>query len=222
MNEQVTTELEAKIEEILTATRNAKVIHHQDYHHGISYRVECMKHTQKSGGLWMEFGVYQGRSLQHLATMKPNEKFYGFDCFSGLPEEWDYQNEKGKFDVGGEIPALAISSESTFVPWQSNIELIKGYYEDTLPAFLNAHTGDADLIHLDADLYSSTKTVLTLLAPRIVPGTMIMFDELCDYQDYRIHEIKAFAEFLLATKHKYTCVVYQPSTYSQACFIIEE
>jgi hypothetical protein len=51
---------------------------------------------------------------------------------------------------------------------------------------------------------------------------MIMFDEINDYTDYRKHEIKAFAEFLLDTKFNYNCIVYQPSTYSQACFIIEE
>ena len=50
---------------------------------------------------------------------------------------------------------------------------------------------------------------------------MIMFDEICDYPDYRNHEIKAFAEFLIDTNSDYECVVFQPSTYSQGCFLIK-
>jgi hypothetical protein len=217
----VSPEVEKKMDEILVATRNADVIHRQDYFHGISYRIECMKHTQRTGGMWMEFGVWQGRSIQHFAEMKPNESFYGFDCFSGLPEKWDDQNEKGKFDVGGKIPEMAVTGDNAFVPWAKNIKLYNGLFEHTLPEFLNTNSGTVDFLHLDADIYSSTRTVFNLLTPRITNGTMIMFDELCDYQDYRLHEIKAFAEFLIETKHKYHCAVYQPSTYSQACFIID-
>lgn len=224
-------QIEKKIDEVLQAARSAKVIHPQDYFHGISYRTECMKHTRKTGGLWLEFGVFRGRSLQHFAELKPNEKFYGFDCFEGLPEEWDYMNPKGYFNLNGEIPPGAIlgpnvdpanPAPTQTVPWASNIKLIKGYFDQSLPPFLESHPGDIDFIHFDADLYSSTKTVLDILGDKIGPDTMLMFDELCDYEDYRKHEIRAFSEFLLRTNHKYTCAVLQPSTYSQACFIIEK
>jgi hypothetical protein len=223
--------IENKIDEILVSLSNCKIRHPQDYQFSISYRTECMKHTRKTGGLWLEFGVYRGRSLQHFAELKPNEKFYGFDCFEGLPEQWDSQNSKGAFNLNGEIPMGAIFGEHqseydpsptrNTKPWNSNIKLIKGYFDSSLLPFLKTHQGEVDFIHLDADLYSSTKTVLTLLTPRITKDTMIMFDEINDYPDYRKHEIKAFAEFLLDTKFNYSCVVYQPSTYSQACFIIE-
>lgn len=223
--------IESKIDEIMKSLSDCKIKHKQTYDFHNSYRIECMKHTRKTGGLWMEFGVYRGRSLQHFAELKPNEQFYGFDCFEGLPEKWDDQNAKGAFNLNGEIPMGAIFGEHqseydpsptrNTKPWNLNIKLIKGYFDASLPKFLETHPGDADFIHLDADLYSSTKTVLSLLTPRIKPGTMIMFDEICDYPDYRVHEIKAFAEFLLDTKLNYTCVVYQPSTYSQGCFIIE-
>lgn len=223
--------IENKIDEILVSLSNCKVKHTQPYDFHNSYRAECMKHTRKTGGLWMEFGVYRGRSLQHFAELKPNEQFYGFDCFEGLPEKWDDQNAKGAFNLNGEIPMGAIFGEHqseydpsptrNTKPWNSNIKLIKGYFDNSLPPFLETHQGEVDFIHLDADLYSSTKTVLTLLTPRITKDTMIMFDEINDYPDYRKHEIKAFAEFLLDTKFNYSCAVYQPSTYSQACFIIE-
>ena len=52
------------------------------------------------------------------------------------------------------------------------------------------------MIHIDCDLYSSTRTVLTLLRGRMVPGTLLVFDELFNYPGYEQHEIKAFYEFL--------------------------
>jgi hypothetical protein len=225
--------IENKINEIMVSLHDCKIKHKQTYDFSISYRIECMKHTRKTGGLWMEFGVYRGRSLQHFAELKPTEQFYGFDCFEGLPEQWDSDNLKNAFNLNGEIPMGAIfgphqgthhdpSPTINIKPWNPNIKLIKGYFDASIAPFLETHTGEVDFIHLDADIYSSTKTVFDLLSSRITPNTMIMFDEINDYTDYRKHEIKAFAEFLLNSKFNYTCVVYQPSTYSQACFIIEE
>ena len=44
------------------------------------------------------------------------------------------------------------------------------------------------------DIYSSTKTVLDLLAPRIVKGTVIIFDEYIGNEHWREDEYKAFQE----------------------------
>lgn len=51
------------------------------------------------------------------------------------------------------------------------------------------------MIHIDADLYSSTKFVLETLRESTVSDTLIIFDEFCD----RLHEMKAFDEFIHAT-----------------------
>jgi hypothetical protein len=48
------------------------------------------------------------------------------------------------------------------------------------------------VINLDADLYSSTRTVLTALEPHIVEGTLLYFDELNDSRN----ELRALEEFL--------------------------
>jgi hypothetical protein len=52
------------------------------------------------------------------------------------------------------------------------------------------------LLHIDCDLYSSTKTIFELLSDRIVPGTVIVFDELVNYPAFKKHEVLAFYEFL--------------------------
>jgi hypothetical protein len=40
-------------------------------------------------GLWLEFGVYNGKSANLTAILSGDDKVvYGFDTFTGLPEEW--------------------------------------------------------------------------------------------------------------------------------------
>jgi len=50
-------------------------------------------------------------------------------------------------------------------------------------------------VNFDADLYSSTKTVLDFLKPYVSFGTYLYFDEF----QAREHESKAFDEFLSET-----------------------
>jgi len=121
----------------------------------------------KKPGLFLEFGVLKGYSLNFLAKCKPNQQFYGFDCFKGLPETWgNIPKGYGKLDY---IP---------YVP--ENVILIEGLFQDTLEPFLEDHNDSVSFLHLDADLYSSTKYVLSTLANagRIQKGTIIEFDEI--------------------------------------------
>ena len=224
-------ELETKIDHILSDLNNAPwKEHYSDYH--VNYLTECIKNV-KIEGLWLEFGVYRGRSISFISS-KTENIVYGFDSFEGLHEFWDHSNPKGVYSLQGLIPDGAIDGSNDenpgmydsrptikTKPWNSNIRLVKGFFEDTLPNFLNENTGNVAFMNIDSDLYTSAKTVLNLLKDRIVKGTIISFDEICDYPDYRNHEIKAFAEFLIETGHNYDVIAYQPSTYSQGCFKIK-
>ena len=49
-------------------------------------------------------------------------------------------------------------------------------------------------VHVDCDLYSSTKTVLDLLAPGIGPGTILVFDDWAGYDGAAAHEERAWGE----------------------------
>ena len=59
-------------------------------------------------------------------------------------------------------------------------------------------------IHLDCDLYSASKTVLSLLAPRLKSGTIILFDEYFNYPNWEHHEFKAFREIVAEHGIKYS------------------
>jgi hypothetical protein len=91
---------------------------------------------------------------------------------------------------------------------RANVQLVSGLFDITLPQFLKEHSEPALLLHLDADLYSSTKTVLTLLQQRIVSGTILVFDEFLNYPGWLDGEYKAFTEFIAYSKLKLEYLAY--------------
>ena len=70
--------------------------------------------------------------------------------------------------------------------------MIKGLFDDTLPSFAKTHTQPVSFLHVDCDLYSSTKAIFDILGDQIVEGTVIVFDEYFNYPGWQHHEFKAF------------------------------
>jgi hypothetical protein len=63
-------------------------------------------------------------------------------------------------------------------------------------------------MHIDCDIYSSTKTVLGLTAGRLAPGAVLVFDEFFNYVSFERHEYKAFFEFVERFDVKYRFIGY--------------
>lgn len=143
-------------------------------------------------GLILEFGVEQGASIRCLGETT-KRTVHGFDSFAGLPADWTGTKEtKGKFDMGGKLPQVP-----------ANVKLHVGWFDKTLPAFLAANPGNVAFLHVDCDIYESTKIVFDLLGGRIASGTIIVFDEYYNYPGWRQHEFKAFQEFIAASGKRY-------------------
>lgn len=138
-------------------------------------------------GLTLECGVYFGRSLSIIAA-RTTGQVHGFDSFQGLPEAWNASEGAGAYSTAGRLPAVA-----------ANASLHVGWFQDVLPPFLATHPGPIRLLHIDCDLYSSTRTVLAEAGPRLVPGSVIVFDDLLGYPGYQQHELRAFEEFVAAS-----------------------
>lgn len=134
-------------------------------------------------GLIAECGVYFGRSLTLIAE-RAGQLVHGFDSFQGLPEAWKEGEPTGAYSTGGRQPSVP-----------SNVRLHAGWFEDTLPAFFARESGPLRLLHVDCDLYSSTRTVLQASAERLVPGTVLVFDDFIGYPGAEAHEFRAFHEF---------------------------
>jgi len=139
-----------------------------------------------SEGMALEFGVYRGRTLKVIADARKHNQVFGFDSFQGLPEDWR-----------SNAPAGTFATEQP--PDVAGAELVVGWFNDTLADFLATHPGPVAFLHLDADLYSSTVTVLEHVGPRLRPGSVIVFDEYFNYSGWEQHEHRAWQEFMTKT-----------------------
>ena len=95
---------------------------------------------------------------------------------------------KGRFSLGGNLPNVP-----------ANVRLHKGWFDNTLPPFAANMTKPIMVLHVDCDLYSSTVTIFKYLKPFLIPGSLVVFDELVNYPRYLDHEMLAFYEFLQGT-----------------------
>lgn len=145
-------------------------------------------------GLFIELGVYTGRTINFIAALNPRRTVYGFDSFEGLPEPWIREDLSipigaGSFNHPGELPIVL-----------NNVQLIKGWFTHTLPQFTLSEP--IAFLHVDCDLYSSTSTAFKHLGNRIRPGSILVFDEFYNYPASEEHEFKAFQEFLSEKNYK--------------------
>ena len=126
----------------------------------------------KIKGLWAEFGVREGSSIGWVLDKKPGTVIHGFDSWEGLPENWETGGQK--FEKGS--MAVAIPQ------FPDNVKLHKGWFKDTIAPWKEHNKGPIAYLHIDSDLYSSAKCVLEGLNDMIVPGTLIVFDEFCNFR----------------------------------------
>ncbi len=159
--------------------------------------------------LFLEFGVHRGGTINHLASLLPEETIYGFDVFTGLPEDWRTGFTKGLFAVS-KLPNV-----------RSNVELVTGLFSESLPPFLAARPhAKVALLHVDCDLYSSTVDIFQNLSPMLAPGTIVCFDEYWNYPGWRMHEFKAWHEWVERHKVTYEYIGFVPSGQQTAVRIL--
>ena len=135
-------------------------------------------------GDYAEFGSWGGRTFA-LAYQESRRhghvaRLWAFDSFAGLPEPRDERDEhpewrRGKMSTNvDEFHSLCAANG---IP-RNVYDVVPGLYEETLPRF-----GPADapeniaLAYVDCDLYSSTKSVLDFLRPRLKHGMIVAFDD---------------------------------------------
>lgn len=133
-------------------------------------------------GWALEFGVGAGGTLRMIAERLP---VIGFDSFEGLPEDWRPEYPKGSFALQ--------DPKRDRIPQVENATVVVGLFADTLPGF--DWPDKVDLIHFDADLFSSTATALEHCGHLIKPGTLVVFDEFFGYDGAHEHEQRAWSEW---------------------------
>lgn len=159
----------------------------------LHYIFEDLKLKHEPNTLWLEFGVYRGSTINYISKFT-EDVVYGFDSFQGLPEKWRDHFDKGAFNLNGVPPQV-----------NKNVELIIGLFQDTLIDFLKKHNKKINFIHIDCDLYTSTKFILNATFPYLNKECIVLFDELINYPgfDGETGEFRAFYEFTNEKNVKY-------------------
>jgi hypothetical protein len=150
----------------------------------------AMKAADKNG-LWMEFGVFEGNTLEQMSDAANDKIIYAFDSFTGLPERWrnvsynpnlEKYVKKTAFDRKGVPPLMK----------KHNIAFVIGLFQDTLPPFIKDNSDkNISFLHIDSDIYSSAYFVLKNVRQMLYNQSIIVFDELVNYPEYKSGEMKA-------------------------------
>lgn len=132
----------------------------------------------------VECGVGWGWSFLYFALLSRLENngrhLWGFDSFQGFPEPSDEDKslrnpKKGewKTDLNSVYKLLEESGlDKQFIRYQ--VTLVEGFFEKTLDNYAGEKIA---VLHADADLYQSYKTIYDMLFEKVVPGGIILFDE---------------------------------------------
>ena len=141
-------------------------------------------------GAMAELGVYKGETAKLIHHMAPYRDFFLFDSFTGLPRQ------VVKEDCDGTVRPQTVDFSDTkpdqvhgHIQGNSKIKIIEGIFPQTT---LEIPDLNYALVHIDADLYQSTKDALLYFYPRLSPGgVMIIHDHHHDWEGVK----KAVDEF---------------------------
>jgi len=141
--------------------------------------------------------VWRASSFKYL--IKVFKKGYGFDTFTGLPEDWHGENgsvaqKAGTYTSDGNVPKI------------KGGEFIVGKFKDTLPIFFSESRPMASVINFDADLYSSTICALNYSKTVMDKDTILIFDEFIINESWERDEFKALNEFCSINHFSYEVI----------------
>jgi hypothetical protein len=144
---------------------------------------------------YLEFGVFEGASMRSWVALNQNResRFFGFDSFEGLPEDWHSGKKKGSFSTCGKQPVIA----------DTRVSFVAGWFQNSLREFLASYRPQSQLvIHVDCDVYSSTLYCLTMLDSLMAQGTVIVLDDFFD----ALHVYRALSDYCSAYLRQYAIV----------------
>ncbi len=149
---------------------------------------------------FLELGVWNGESILHWSRLDrdPSSRFFGFDTFTGLPEDWHgllSTKPRGSFTAAEKVPATS----------DSRVTFVRGSFQDTLRPFLDDFAPRGRIVvHVDCDLYSSTLYLLCELDRVLAPGSILLFDEFCS----AAHEFRALMDYAAAYRREHELLAF--------------
>ena len=151
------------------------------------YQYELYKKILDLPGDVLEFGVFKGSSLIRFLTYRSilennfSRKIIGFDTFTKFPKQNNKSDKKLKKDFTNDAGNPIEKNKLENILYKKkfeNFRLVKGKVEHTLKKFLQLNKNiKISLLHLDMDVYGSTKFVLNHLEKKIVKNGIILIDD---------------------------------------------
>ncbi len=150
-------------------------------------------------GDFCEVGIYQGSTAKVICEAKGDKTLHLCDTFEGLPEPGEHEQhveKKGRF-------ACSLESIQAYLTGFPNLQYHKGFCPQSVRGVLD----DArfSFVHLDVDLYASTKECLEYFWPRLHPGGIVVSHDYSILDGVR----RAFTEFSATTREQ---VIELPTT----------
>jgi O-methyltransferase len=133
-------------------------------------------------------GVYRGGSAKLIASLKGNKRLHLFDTFAGMPSVCaDVDKHQA-----GDFADTSLEAVQRYLSAFSGLIFYKGLFPDSAQS-LAATATRFSLVHLDVDIYESTKAGLAFFYPRVVRGGLILSH---DYRSLQCPGVKrAYDEF---------------------------
>ncbi|WP_440915617.1 class I SAM-dependent methyltransferase [Candidatus Pelagibacter sp.] len=160
------------------------------------YAIEtALKNDKGENKYYMEFGVYTGESTNFFSS-KLNKNLNAFDSFEGFNEDWvGHAHASGDFSLNKKIPKL-----------NKNVSLEIGWVQETLPNFIKLNPDmKINFVHMDMDTYNTSKFILENIKPYLEHKAIICFDELYNFEGWKVGEFKALTETFNENEFTYKC-----------------
>jgi hypothetical protein len=156
---------------------------------------EVMLRIRDVPGDILEFGVSSGASFKSFVRLAEVFNLYehpvskrrvvGFDSFEGLPDLLPQDSSSAGWEQPEDMKRGGYSAHNfyheiaSFCSRHPIAGIEKGWFSESIHRYLsvNEHTAVA-LLHIDCDLYQSTRDALGPFTRRIPPGGVILFDEI--------------------------------------------
>lgn len=118
-----------------------------------------------------EVGVYQGGSAKVIAECAPgNRDIFLYDTFQGMPQEGPEDNHHKK----GDFNNTSLGEVRRFLADHKNVWFKPGLFPKSVGSEWRRLYC---FVHLDCDLYSSTREALDFYWPRLNPGGAVLIDD---------------------------------------------
>ncbi len=150
---------------------------------------ELYQRARELPGAFVECGVFKGPSFarfamfRHLFETEETRALIGFDIFGKFPET-TFEDDKARreqFIKSAGDESISVEQLCAVLAQKDcgkNVTLVSGDICQTVPAYANEHPElRIALLHLDVDIYEPSRVVMEVLAPRVVPGGVIILDD---------------------------------------------